>query len=342
MTATALLLAVVLAQGPATFRSGTASAPRGETGRGAIEVPAGVDPALSIPVVVVNGAKPGPVLAIVSGAHGTEYASIIAVEKLIQRLDPKVISGTVILVPLVNIPSFEQKVPHVNPVDNKSMNRFYPGKPDGTQTDRASYAITREVVEKADHLIDLHGGDLDESLRPYSYWTKTGNEKQDAMSREMVLAFGLDTIIISADRPKDPAASRYLENTASTRGKASITAEAGHAGTVETDDVEALVNGCLNVMRYLKMLDGPPRMVESPVWVEAIAGVTSEVNGIFYPVVKRGTYAQKGMKIGYVTDYLGKVVYEAVAPESGVILYICAVPSMTKGATIANIGVVAR
>src|SRR5438128_2410119 len=52
----------------------------------------------------------------------------------------------------------------------------------------------------------------------------------------MVLAFGLDHIIISADRPKDPAASRYLENTASTRGKASITVEAGHAGTVETDD----------------------------------------------------------------------------------------------------------
>ena len=125
----------------------------------------------------------------------------------------------------------EQKIAHVNPVDNKSMNRFYPGKPDGTQTERASFAITREVVEKSDHLIDLHGGDIDESLRPYSYWTKTGNEKQDAISRDMVLAFGLDTIIISAERPKDPAASRYLENTASTRGKPSLTAEAGHAGT---------------------------------------------------------------------------------------------------------------
>lgn len=345
MTATALLLAAVVAataQSPAPFRSGTAVAARGEIGRGTIDVPAGSDAALSIPVAVINGAKPGPVLAIVSGAHGTEYASIIAVEKLIQRLDPKTLSGTVILVPLVNIPSFEQKVPHVNPVDNKSMNRFYPGKAGGTQTERASFAITREVVDKADHLIDLHGGDLDESLRPYSYWTKTGNETLDAASREMVLAFGLDTIIISADRPTDPAASRYLENTATTRGKASITAEAGHAGTVETDDVEALVNGCLNVMRHLKMLDGPPQKVANPVWVEQIATVTSDVSGIFYPLVKRGTYAQKGMKIGYVTDYLGKVLYEATAPESGIVLYICAVPSMTKGATVANIGVLAK
>src|SRR5439155_16504062 len=129
--------------------------------------------------------------ALVSRAHGTEYDSIIAIEKLIADLDPAQVTGTVILVPLINIQSFEQKVPHINPVDRKSMNRFYPGKPDGTQTERASFLITKEVVEKCDHLIDLHGGDLDESLRPYSYWTKTGNEKQDQISREMVLAFGL-------------------------------------------------------------------------------------------------------------------------------------------------------
>src|SRR6266436_1940915 len=78
--------------------------------------------------------------------------------------------GTAILVPLINIQSFEQKVPHVNPIDNKSMNRFYPGKADGTQTDRALYLITKEIVDRCDYLIDYHGGDLDESLRPYAYW----------------------------------------------------------------------------------------------------------------------------------------------------------------------------
>jgi predicted deacylase/DNA-binding beta-propeller fold protein YncE len=344
--AVATTAAAAPAQGAAaagsTFTVGTAKATRGQTAYGAIEVPAGSDAALSIPVAVVHGARPGPVLAIVSGAHGTEYASIIAVERLIQRLDAKTVAGTVILVPLVNVPSFEQKVPHVNPVDGKSMNRFYPGKPDGTQTERASFLMTKEVVEKCDHLIDLHGGDLDESLRPYSYWTKTGNEKLDAESRELVLAFGLDTIIISADRPKDPAASRYLENTATTRGKASMTAEAGHAGTVEPEDVDALVNGSLSVMRHLKMIDGAPRPIQSPVWIEKIAAVTSEVNGIFTPLVKRGTYVSQGMLIGYVSDYLGRPLAEARAPESGVVLYICAVPTMTKGATIANIGVVGR
>ena len=326
----------------ATFTVGTASAGRGQKAVGALNVPAGSDAATDIAVVVINGARPGPALAIVSGAHGTEYASIIAVEKLIDAVDPLQLSGTLILVPLVNVPSFERMVPHVNPVDNKSMNRFYPGSMSGTQTERASYVITKEVVEKCDHLIDLHGGDLDESLRPYSYWTVTGNQKQDEASKAMVLAFGLDHIIISADRPKDPSQSRFLENTASTRGKPSFTAEAGHAGTVETDDVNALVGGALNVMRHLKMLSGTAKPVDQPVWLEKIVNVDSQQSGIFYPSVKRGTFVEKGMKIGYVTDYAGRIVDEAHAPEAGVITFIRAVPSLKKGDTIANIGVVRR
>ena len=70
--------------------------------------------------------------------------------------------------------------------------------------------------------------------------------------------------------------------------------------------------------------------------------LASEQTGIFYPSVKRGTYVEQGMKIGYVTDYLGKIIFDARAPVAGIVLYVCAVPSMTKGATIANVGVVAR
>jgi predicted deacylase len=196
-----VLPSCAVAQEAPSFTVGTAIAQPGQKITGTIDVPAGSDAGTQIPVVIVRGSNPGPTLALVSGAHGTEYASIVALEGLIGTLDPAQISGTVIILPLVNIPSFQQKVPHVNPVDNKSMNRFYPGKEDGTQTERASFLITREVVDKSDYLIDFHGGDLDESLRPYSYWVVSGNKKQDAVSKEMVLAFGLDHIIISDDRP---------------------------------------------------------------------------------------------------------------------------------------------
>ena len=341
----ALLLSLAataqIADPHAVFTVGTATAHRGEVAIGAIEVPAGLDAATSIPVVVAHGAKPGPVLAVVSGAHGTEYASIIALEKLIPLLHPAEMAGTVIVVPLVNVASFEQKVPHVNPIDHKSMNRFYPGSMQGTQTERASCLITKQVVEQSDHLIDLHGGDLDENLRPYSYWTRTGNAALDKVSHDMLLAFGLDHIIMVGDRPKDPNASRYLENTATTRGKASITAEAGRVGRVDAGDVDALVNGCVNVMAYLHMLDRPVHMVEHPVWIERLADVPSTVNGIFYPLVDRGTYATQGMKLGYVTDYVGRTIWEARAPVSGEVLYLRGVPSLTKGETVVSMGVIA-
>ena len=324
------------------FTVGNVKASRGMTATGAIEVPAGSDAALLIPIAVAHGAEAGPVLALLAGAHGTEYASIIALEKLIAKIDAKQLSGTVIILPLVNVPSFQKVVPHLNPTDGKNMNRMYPGKMDGTQTDRASYLITTQVVEQADHVIDFHGGDIDESLRPYSYWNKTGRADQDAFSRGMVLAFGLDHIVISADRPKDPKDSRYFENTASTRGKPSITVEAGHAATVETDDVEVLVNGTLSVMRHLKMLSGAAAPADNPVWIDHLADVAAEQGGIFYPLVKRGAYINAGTKIGYVTDYVGKTLFEARAKESGVLLYVRAVPSINKGDTVASVGVVAK
>jgi uncharacterized protein len=228
----------------------------------------------------------------------------------------------------------------VNPTDNKSMNRYYPGDPKGTQTDRASYAMTKEVVEKCDHLIDLHGGDLDENLRPYSYWTVTGNQKQDDFSKGLVLAFGLNHIIISADRPHDPNAARYLENTASTRGKASFTAEAGRSGPVEAADAKMLTDGVLRVLGHLKMTAQHVAPVANPVWVEKVVSITAEHDGVFRPVVNRDAHVVKGAKIGAITDYLNRPVQDIVAPDTGIILFVRAVPSLKKGDTLANVGVI--
>jgi uncharacterized protein len=298
-----------LQDAPRSFTVGTATAQRGQRAYGVLKVPAGSDAGYDIPVAVLHGARPGPVLAVVSGAHGTEYASIIAVEQLIDEVKPADLSGTLILVPIVNLPSFERLVPHLNPTDNKNMNRFYPGNPGGTQTERASAIITREIIERCDHLIDFHGGDLDENLRPYSYWTVTGNKAQDEASRAMVLAFGLDHIIVSTDRPKDKAASRYLE-------------------------------GVVNVLGQLKMSARAATPVARPIWIDPLLSVTSEYDGVFHPLVNRDAHVAKGAKIGRITDYLNRPLQEVVAPDAGVVLFVRAVPSLKKGDTLASIGVV--
>ena len=326
----------------ADFTVGSATAPAGQKATGYIEVPAGVDAASKIPVIVVNGARPGPVLAMVAGSHGTEYASIVALQKLAQAADPAQISGTLIIVPLVNLASFAQKVPHLNPIDGKNMNRFYPGKPDGTQTERASWAIGKQIVEKCDYLIDLHGGDLDENLRRYSYWGTTGKEAQDAASRAMVLAFGLDHIILQDFKePVAAGGANPLTRFASSLGKPCVTAEAGHAGTTDAEDVDALIRGCWNVARHLKMLEGKVTPMEHPLWLSRISVLSSELDGVFYPLVGPEAYVSQGMKIGYVTDYFGKKIWDATAPVAGVVVYIGALPSLKQGDTIADIAEIA-
>jgi len=94
-------------------------------------------------------------------------------------------------------------------------------------------------------------------------------------------------------------------------------------------------------MRHLKILPGTAAPVEHPVWIEKVVTLSSDHSGIFYPKVDRGDYVETGMKIGTLTDYLGKTIFEAKAPATGVLLYIAALPSMRRGDTIANIGVVA-
>jgi len=322
---------------------GTATARPGQRATGVLAVPAGVDAASSLAVILINGAKPGPTLALVAGSHGTEYASIVALEKLAESIDPAQLTGAVIIVPLVNPASFAQKVPHLNPVDGKNMNRFYPGKADGTQTERVSWAIAKQVVEKCDYLLDFHGGDLDENLRRYVYWADTGNPKLDNATRGMVLSFGLDHIIIQRWRPTDPPPTAItLTRYASSIGKPAIAAEAGHAGTVLAEDVDVLVHGSINVMRHLKMLPGPAPLVEHPVWIGQASVLPSEVDGIFYPLVGPEAYVTKGMTIGYVTDYSGKRIWDAKSPVSGIIVYINALPSMKKGDNVADIGVIAE
>ncbi len=206
----AIALAPLALQAQSTFAVGSASAAPGQTAYGTLEIPAGSDAATTIPVIVVNGVKPGPVAAFVAGSHGTEYSSIIALTKLAPRLDPRQLSGTVVIAPLLNVASFDQMTVHVNPVDRKGMNASYPGDPNGPQTQRELAVVASQIVKRADFIVDLHGGDLDEDLVPYSYWMRSGNAALDEANRALALGFGLDRVIVTDVDLANPASTRTL------------------------------------------------------------------------------------------------------------------------------------
>ena len=320
-----------------TMTVGTATATRGQVAYGELRVGPGSDDGTNVPVAVIHGANPGKVVAFIAGSHGTEYASTVALTRLIARIDPKTLSGTVIVAPLLNVASFEQMTVHVNPVDKKGMNAGYPGNPGGSQTERVVARVATEIVAPADVIVDLHGGDIDEDLRPYSYLTRTGNAAQDDAARALVMAFGLDTIIVRDTDVSNPASSRSLGGYALSKGKVAIVAEAGRSGTVEPADVDVLIDGCLNVLGSQKMIPRQVKPLSQARYITNGSRVTTDKPGMFFPTVKRDAIVAEGAIVGYTTDYLGRKTADIKAPVGGVVTFIRGVPSMWATATLVNV-----
>jgi predicted deacylase len=243
----------------------------------------------------------------------------------------------VIIVPLLNVASFEQMVPHINPVDRKGMNAAYPGNASGTQTERALGMVAEQVVKPADVIVDLHGGDLDEDLRPYSYWMRSGNAAQDSASRVLDRAFGLDMVIVSDVDVSNPARTRSLSGYSLSLGKTTFVAEAGRSGLVTAEETAMLVNGSLNVLASLKMIDRAVPPAPKISWVGHDMRVRADSGGMFYATVPRGSRVVKGAKVGYITDYVGRKTSDVLAPQSGVVSFIRGVPSLAKGSTIVTV-----
>lgn len=315
---------------------GSAVAPPGQKVSGWIDVPRAGDDGTKIPVTVAHGANDGPVLALIAGTHGSEYTSIIALQRVAAMLDPSRMSGSVILVHMANPTTFYGRRVYYGS-DGKNLNRMYPGNPAGTISERIAHAITTEVIDRATHLIDMHCGDGNESLRPYSYWMPIGDEKVDAAAREMVLAYGLDHIVIDRSRPTDPKKTLYTSTTAMVRGKPAMTTESGAMGLTDDASVQAHVDGALSVIHHLGIMNAPSVRVTHPVWYEKTEVLRAPVTGVWRPVVDRMHSVAKDALLGRILDPFGNVLKEIRAPFAGEMLYVVGTPPVSEGEPLAMI-----
>ena len=303
-----------------------------------IEVPAGVDAGTTIPVTTIRGARPGPVLALIAGNHGYEYPPILALQKLRGMIDPGGLRGTVVMVHVANTPSFLGRTVYFSPVDGRNLNRCYPGRPDGTVSERIAHAITTQIIEAADCVLDLHCGDGNEWLRPYVYQTVTGVSELDTAMAELVLAFGIDHILVDRNRPTDPARSVYCSTTAITRGKPAMTVESGSLGQSDADSVGRIVDGVCGVLRHLKMVANGPAPVARPVYLDPSAVIASPATGILYWEAKPDQRVSQGTVLARITDFFGREIAVVESPLDGVVLYIVATPPITAGQPVGCVG----
>jgi uncharacterized protein len=290
---------------------------------------------LEHPAFIARGeAGDGPKLSLIAGIHGCEYSSIAAVTKFMNELDTGELKGTVTAVPVVSMEAFRQRSPFVVPVDGKNLNRCFPGSDDGTYTDVLARAIYETLIEPADVLLDLHGGDQVEALEPFTTYDPSDLEWR---SHQIAAAFNFPYVI--CERPAEGGLRGMTTSAAATAHIPGVIAEAGGRGLLEEHATTLLVNGVRNALRVLDMLPGPPepappnqRRVGSFIWLRA----TEE--GWWEWAVQPGEEVGSGQVLGRIRNLWGDVLEEIAAPQAGVVLFITSSPAVVADGLLLGLG----
>lgn len=287
------------------------------------------------PYTVVRGRQDGPRLALISGVHPAEYPAIEANIRFTRALDPSALRGTVVSLPLIDVPAFLARTPFVCPIDGKNPNRFFPGSPDGTFTDVMNDAIFRAVIAPSDVLIDLHGGDMVEDLIPFTIYSGLGDAETVTRSRALGEACGLPYLVESMPAPG--AVAGTTAHAAAAAGIPSVIVEAGGRGLLTEPETGMLVDGVTNALRHLEMLRGGA-VAHTPTVVTTFTWLNSPVEGMWYPSVAVGDSVVAGQALGRIANLYGDDLAEIAAPHDGAVLFITSSPAMKQDGLCIAVG----
>jgi uncharacterized protein len=311
-----------------TVTVGTAKARPGTIAFGVIPVTklAGGSP-VEIPVAIINGTKPGKVLWVDGAIHGDEPEGPLCCQILLREVDPAKLSGTLVLVPVINVPAFEA-ANRGNPLDTFSFdaNRIYPGRPNGYLTERICWAHAEWLKKTADLEISIHSGGA------HSYLAEAMFIDERPESVELGTAMGPGWgCIMSSPNPKGNPMAVMAEI-----GKTGITVELGGRSATSPSAFakvgRTLADAILNVLKHYKMLPGKAAYDQNRTrgMQEALLAPAS---GIYLPEpdIKFLTMMKAGTRIARIVDLFGNELAELKAPADGMIFGLRALPNVTTG-----------
>lgn len=289
---------------------------------------------VTVPCTALRGRREGPTLVITAGCHPMELNGIMSTVRLAGMLQPEQIAGTLIMVHVQNVMGFEFKRGHASPLDGINMAKAFPMvgrtvEETGSVSHQAksltymtAESIFENVIQRADLLVDMHGGELHEWLAPNIEILPIGESDIDERTRALARAFAFDLIweVPQGTIPQMPSypgrGSAVMEGMR--RGIPGVFCEVGSEGRLEEPLVELTVNGVLNVMRTYGMLAGAPEVRKA----EVLSGgnvLFSTRGGLFVNYTKPAQRLSAGQVLGRIYDLSGTVVEEIVCPCEGVI-----------------------
>ncbi len=288
-----------------------------------------------LPVSIIKGETDGPVFTIVAGVHGFEYPPIIATQELMKEIKAERLSGTLIFIPIANRGSFFTRTPFMNPQDQVNLNCTFPGKPQGTITERIAHIITKNIIPESDILLDIHGGDANEDLLPFiCYYNNKSNPKETQMAETLSKVSGFEYVVSYPYTLSDDDPAKYLFKQAVQDGKIALSIESGKLGNVQEEAVRLIKQGVYNMLSEMKMYTAGTEPSMKLTRLNNQTYIRSTSKGIFYSSYKAGDSVNKNDIVGYTTDEFGSTITEYKAPKSGIILYKISTPPVNTGDTV--------
>jgi predicted deacylase len=294
-----------------------------------------LDTDYSFPITVINGAKEGKTLLLTAGIHGGEYPCIETAFELAEELNPAELSGQVVIIHPVNIEAYFARISYILPSDQKNINRLFPGDKNGSIGDKIAYVITYEYQMKSDFYIDMHGGDIHETLPPYVYNPGIGDNKE-------CLAYAEEAAkhVLSAKYRVRSVATTGAYNSCAILGVPSLLLEQGGRGLWSKKEVNVYKADIINIMKFLKIYPGEAKLPEKPAKLITKAEyLDSTCSGRWYPMAGLEEKVKAGQVIGIIKDIFGKTLCEVKAKYDSIILFETVSLAINEGDPIITYGI---
>ena len=281
---------------------------------------------VSTPVLIINGARPGPTLCLTAAVHGDELNGIEMVRRVMHDIVPDKLSGSIIGVPIVNVQGFRRGSRYLP--DRRDLNRYFPGNPDGSAAARIAHSFFNEVIMHCDALVDLHTGSFERANLPQL--------RADLRNPDVVtLTQGFGAMVVLHSSP----AAGTLRHAATQAGIPAVTLEAGGPSQLELTEVKHGVKGIetlittLDMMKKRRLWGDPVPVYYRSTWVRADSG------GILLADVSLGSTVRKGDLLGTITDPMSNARTALHSPHSGRIIGMARNQVVMPGFAAFHIGI---
>lgn len=287
-----------------------------------------------LPVALIHGARPGRTLYLQAVSDGDELNGLAVIREILRRVQPDELAGTIIAVPVLNLPAYFARQA-LSPVDGQKMNRCFPGNAAGSASERIASRVFDTLVTRADLCLDLHQGGVKPMVDEVRVRVAPDHPLHPACL-ELAGVFGLGYIL---DQEGPPG---QLARAAPDRGIPTIDPELGGCHGWDEASIRKGVRGVLNVLSHYGFLRGQPLLPERQWVVESLEPVRAGVGGVVELAVALYDRVEREQPLAAVTDLFGTPREIVRAPRLGIVWQRCLYPTVSAGEMVLTLGVEPR